>query len=220
MPITCTSHCYFGSLTFDLGAGTFTKHHITCQNRIFAAFCKYLRSVRRTMTLVDLWPTFQGHIGHHDLGLCLLVQYCLNKTSYQCQNGTFGEFYQYLICSDLWPTFQGQICQCDLSVCPSNFSQPIYMTDIKPSLHIYHAQYLYLALLFWISDLWPWHGDLYLDFACYHKIARTKHSINAKTVHLLHFANIWDEFEGQWPWLTIDPLFKVTYVNVTLDFAC
>ncbi len=28
--------------------------------------------------------------------LDLLVQYCLNKTWRQCQNGTFGEFYQYL----------------------------------------------------------------------------------------------------------------------------
>ncbi len=67
----------------------------------------------------------------------------------------------------------------------SNFSKPIYKTDIKPSLHIYHAQYLYLTLLFWLSDLWPWHGDIYLDFACYCKITWTKHHINTKTVHLL-----------------------------------
>ncbi len=67
-----------------------------CQNSTFAAFCQYLRWVWRAMTLVDLWPPFQGHIGHHDLGLCLLVQNCLNRTSHQCQNCTFGEFYQYL----------------------------------------------------------------------------------------------------------------------------
>ncbi len=66
------------------------------QNSTFAAFCQYLRWVWRAMTLVDLWPPFQGHIGHHDLGLCLLVQNCLNRTSHQCQNCTFGEFYQYL----------------------------------------------------------------------------------------------------------------------------
>ncbi len=71
-----------------------TSHQ--CQHGTFAAFCQYRWWVRRAVTLVELWPTFQGHIGHHDLGHCLLVQYCLNKTSHQCQNGTFGEFYQYL----------------------------------------------------------------------------------------------------------------------------
>ncbi len=70
-----------------------TSHQ--CQNGIFAAFCQYVRPVRMSVTLVDLWSTFQGQIGHCDLGLCLLVQYCLNKTP-QCQNGIFGEFYQYL----------------------------------------------------------------------------------------------------------------------------
>ncbi len=86
------------------------------------------------------------------------------------------------------------------------------MTDIKLVLHIYHVQYLYLTLLFWLSDPWPWHGDLYLDSACYFKIAWTEHLINAKTVHLLHFANISDVFEGQWPWLIFDPFVKVTKV--------
>ncbi len=45
------------------------------------------------------WLTFDQlfkDTDHHDLELCLLVQYCHNKTSHQCQNGTFGEFYQYL----------------------------------------------------------------------------------------------------------------------------
>ncbi len=83
------------------------------------------------------------------------------------------------------------------------------MTDINPSLHIYHAQYLYITLLFWLSNLWPWHGDLDLDFSWYHKITWTKHHINTKTVHLLHFANISDEFEGQWPWWTC----KICYNN-------
>ncbi len=67
-----------------------TSHQ--CQNGTFASFCQYLRWVRRAVTLVDHWPTFQGYIGHRGLGLCLLVQYCLNKTSHQCQNGTFCEF--------------------------------------------------------------------------------------------------------------------------------
>ncbi len=67
-----------------------------CQNGTFAACNQYLRWVGRAVTLVDRWSTFQGYIGHHDLGLCLLMQYCLNKTSHQCQSGTFGEFYQYL----------------------------------------------------------------------------------------------------------------------------
>ncbi len=71
-----------------------TSHQF--QNSTFAAFCQYLRQVRRAVTLLDRWPTFQGLIGHRDLALCLLVQYYLNKTSHQCQNGTFGEFYQYL----------------------------------------------------------------------------------------------------------------------------
>ncbi len=72
------------------------KTFYQCQNGTFTAFCQYLRSVRRAVTLVEHWPTFQGHICHHDLGLYLLVQYCLYETSHQCQNGTFGEFYQYL----------------------------------------------------------------------------------------------------------------------------
>ncbi len=71
-----------------------TSHQ--CQNGTFAAFCQFLKWVQRPETLVDLWSTFQGQIGHHDLGLCLLMQYCLNKTLHQCQNGKFGEFYQYL----------------------------------------------------------------------------------------------------------------------------
>ncbi len=33
-----------------------TSHQ--CQNGIFAAFCQYLRWVRRAVNLVDIWPTF------------------------------------------------------------------------------------------------------------------------------------------------------------------
>ncbi len=49
------------------------------------------------------------------------------------------------------------------------------MTDIKPSLHVYHVQYLYHTLLFCVSDLWPWRGDLYLDFLLQNCLNETSH---------------------------------------------
>ncbi len=72
--------------------------------------------------------TFQGHIGHHDLGLCLIVQYCLNRTSHQCQNGTFGEFYQ-----SLW-----WVLTFDLLFKVRSFSDTcLSVHPISPSLYIW-----------------------------------------------------------------------------------
>ncbi len=107
MPSTCTSHYYFGSPTFDLGTVTFTltllvttklpERNITSMPKWY--ICCILPLSQTSLKGSDLgwtWPTFQGQIGHHDVELFLLVQYCLNKTSHQCQNCIFGEFYQYL----------------------------------------------------------------------------------------------------------------------------
>ncbi len=85
-------YLYFAMLSQNSPNKTFHQY----QNGKFVAFCQYLRWVWRAVNLVEFWSTFQDHIGHCNLGLCLLVQYCRNKTSHQCQNGTFGEVYQYL----------------------------------------------------------------------------------------------------------------------------
>ncbi len=168
MPSTCTSHYYFVSLTFDLGAVTFT---LTCYRKI--AWTKHpinakmvhllhfanISWFQRAVTLIDRWPTFQGHIGHRDLWLFLLVQYCPNKTSHQCQNGTFGEFYQYLG----WPlTYFSMSDRSARLVC---LSIQFLLADIY-DWHKTITAYLPCPVLVphtIILALWPWHGDPDLD---------------------------------------------------------
>ncbi len=132
MSSTCTWHYYFGSPTFDLDTMTLTftllvttklpEPNITSIPKWYiCCILPYIGCVWRAVTLVDIWSTCQGQIGYHNIRLCLLVQYCLNKTSHQCQSGTFGEFYQYLG----WVLTLTYFSRSDKSaqlVCPSNFS--------------------------------------------------------------------------------------------------
>ncbi len=216
MPSTCTTYYYFGSPIFDLGNVTFTMTLLVTTNvpeRDIPSMPKlYIRCILPISQMSSKGSDLGWHLTHlsrshrSSLPWTLLVSAILPQ-----QNITsMPKWYIWWVLpisqmsSDRWPVFEGQISQHDLSVCPSNFSKPLYMADMKPSLHSYHAQYLYLTLLFW-----PWHANLDLDFACYCKITWTKHHINTKMVHLLHFANISDECEGQWFWWTFDPLIKV-----------
>ncbi len=137
------------------------KTYHQCQNGTFAAFCQYLRWVRRAVTLVDLWPTFQGQIDHHDLGLCLLVQYCFNKTSDQCQNSTFGEFYQYLrwvLTVDLLFKVREVILNC-LSVHPISPSLYAWLTSTITAYlpcPVLAPHTIILALRTLTVAWWPW----------------------------------------------------------------
>ncbi len=196
MPSTCTLHYYFGSPTFNLSTVTFTLTLLVStklpERNIPSMPKRYICCILPISQMSSKGSDLGWHLTHFSRShkssrpWTFLVSAILPQQNYICwvlpKAWLVCLFIQFLLAY-------------------------IYMVDIKPSLHIYHAQYLYLTLLFWLSDLWPWYGDL--NFACYCKITWTKRHINTKTVHLLHFANISDEFEGQWPWWTVDPLFKV-----------
>ncbi len=231
MPSTCTSHYYFCSLTFDLGIVTVTllvtatlpERNITLMSKQY--ICCILPISHMSSKGSDLsWHLTNFSRSDRSSRPWLLVKYRLNKTSSQCQNGTFGEFYKYLgwvLTFDL--LFIGQ---CNLSVHPISPSIYTWLTSnhhcifTMPSTCTSYYYFgsltfdlgtviLTLTLLVtaklpeskinsipkrYICCILPISRMSLKGKTCYNNTIWIKHHIHAKTVHLVNLANILYKF--------------------------
>ncbi len=210
MPITCTPHHYVCSQTFELGVVTFSLTLLVTtklpERNITSMPKRYICCIL---------PISQTSSKDSDLGWSL-VQYCLNKMSHQCQNCTFVCFAN--ISNEFWLlTYFSRSDGSMPHVCLSIQFLLAYIHDWHQTITAYlpcsvlvpHTIILDLRSL--IVAWWLWPGLCLLP---QNYLNQTSHQSQNGT--FAAFANIWDEFEGQWSWWTFDPLFKVRWVTSRL----